>query len=161
MGIEENPKNLNVRESLTEELKEQMITLLGEYLDVFAWSYENMPGLDPSIVVHQLPTREDVKPKKQKLRRFRPDLLLKIKEEVRKLLEVGFIEVSNYPDWVTNVVPVIKKNGKVRVCVDFCDLNKATPKDNFPLPHIDVLVDNIAGNHLFSFMDGFLGYNQI
>ena len=87
--------------------------------------------------------------------------MLKIKEEVRKLLEVGFIEVSNYPDWVANVVPVIKKNGKVRVCVDFHDLNQATPKDNFPLPHIDVLVDNTAGNHRFSFMDGFSGYNQI
>ena len=59
------------------------------------------------------------------------------------------------------MVPVIKKNGKVRVCVDFRDLNQATPKDNFPLPHIDVLVDNTAGNHLFSFMDGFSGYNQI
>ena len=58
-------------------------------------------------------------------------------------------------------MPVIKKNGKVRVCVDFRDLNEATPKDNFPLPHIDVLVDNTARNHLFSFMDGFSGYNQI
>ena len=95
MGTEENPKNLKVGESLIEELKEQMITLLGEYLDVFAWSYEDMSGLDLSIVVHQLPTREDIKPKKQKLRRVRLDLLLKIKEEVRKLLEVGFIEVSN------------------------------------------------------------------
>ena len=161
LGTEENPKNLKIGEGLTDELRERMTTLLGEYLDVFAWSYEDMPGLDPSIVVHQLPTREDVKPKKQKLRRFRPDLLLKIKEEIKKLLEVGFIEVSNYLDWVANVVPVIKKNGKVRVCVDFRDLNQATPKDNFPLPHIDVLVDNTAGNHLFSFMDGFSGYNQI
>ena len=59
------------------------------------------------------------------------------------------------------MVSVIKKNGKVRVCIDFRDLNQATPKDNFPLPHIDVLVDNTAGNHLFSFMDGFSGYDQI
>ena len=64
LGTEENPKNLKIGESLTEGLKEQMINLLGEYLDVFAWSYEDMPGLDPSIVVHQLPTWEDVKPKK-------------------------------------------------------------------------------------------------
>ena len=87
--------------------------------------------------------------------------MLKIKDQVKKLIEVGFIEVSNYSEWVANVVPVLKKNGKVRVCVDFRDLNCATPKDNFPLPHINVLVDNTAGNHLFSFMDGFLGYNQI
>ena len=67
----------------------------------------------------------------------------------------------NYPKWLANVVPVPKKDGKVRMCVDFRDLNKASPKDNFPLPHIDVLVDNTAGHTLLSFMDGFLGYNQI
>ena len=74
---------------------------------------------------------------------------------MKKLLDVGFIEVSNYLEWAANIVPVIKKNGKIRVCVDFWELNQATPKDNFPLPHIDVLVDNTAGSHLFSFMDGF------
>ena len=60
-----------------------------------------------------------------------------------------------------NIVPVPKKDGKVRMCVDYRDLNKASPKDNFPLPHIDTLVDNTAGHSLFSFMDGFSGYNKI
>ncbi|PKI42782.1 hypothetical protein CRG98_036828 [Punica granatum] len=69
--------------------------------------------------------------------------------------------VCNYCEWVANIVPVEKKDGKVRVCVDYRDLNKASPKDNFPLSHIDVLVDNIARHTLFSFMDGFSGYNQI
>ena len=87
--------------------------------------------------------------------------MLKIKEEVKKLLEVGFIEVSNYPEWIENVVPILKKNGKVRVYVDFSDLNQATLNNNFPLPHIDVLVDHMVGNHLFSYMDGFSRYNQI
>ena len=87
--------------------------------------------------------------------------MIKIKEELKKLLEVGFIEVSDYPEWIANVVPVFKKNRKVRVCVDFRDLNQATPKDNFPSPYIDVLVDHTARSHLFSFMDGFSGYNQI
>ena len=58
-------------------------------------------------------------------------------------------------------MPVPKNDGKERMCMDFRDLNKACPKDNFPLPHIDVLVDNIAGSALMSFMDDFLGYNQI
>ena len=92
---------------------------------------------------------------------MKPDILLKIKEEVQKLLDAGFIEVAKYPEWVANVVPVPKKDGKIRVCVDYRDLNKASPKDNFPLPHIDVLVDNAAGYSIFSFMDGFSGYNQI
>jgi len=69
--------------------------------------------------------------------------------------------VVNYVEWLANVVPVLKKDGKVRMFVDFRDLNKASPKDDFPLPHIDILVDNIAGHALLSFMDSFLGYNQI
>ena len=66
-----------------------------------------------------------------------------------------------YPEWLANVVPIPKKDGKVRVCVDFKDLNKASPKDDFRLPHIDLLVDSTTGHSLLSFMDGFLGYNQI
>ena len=61
-----------------------------------------------------------------------------------KLLKVWSIEVSQYPDWVANIVPVKKKDGRIRVCLDYRDLNKASPKDNFPLPHIDVLVDSTA-----------------
>ena len=76
-----------------------------------------------------------------------------------KLFKVGFIEVVPYPEWVANIVPVMKKDGRVRVCVDYRDLNKASQKDDFPLPHIDVLVDSIAGFETFSFMDGFSGYN--
>ena len=67
----------------------------------------------------------------------------------------------NYPKWLANVVPIPKKKGKVRMCVDFRDLNKANPKDDFPLPHIDILVDSTAGHALLSFMDRFSGYNQI
>ncbi|KAL4011296.1 hypothetical protein IC575_028350 [Cucumis melo] len=88
-------------------------------------------------------------------------MLIKIKEEVKKQFDVGFLAVAKYPIWVANIVPFPKKNGKVRMCVDYRDLNRASPKDNFPLPHIDVLVDNIAEFSTFSFMDGFSGYNQI
>ena len=72
---------------------------------------------------------------------------------------MGFIKPIGQAEWVANVVPVPKKDGKMRMCVDFRDLNKACPKDDFPLPHIDVLVDNMIGNALMSFMDGFSGYN--
>ena len=84
-----------------------------------------------------------------------------MKEEIQKQLSVGFISVVQYPEWLANVVPVPKKDGKVRVCVDFRNLNKASPKDDFPLPHIDMLVDSTAGHAMLSFMDGFSGYNQI
>ena len=82
-------------------------------------------------------------------------------EEVRKLLEVGFIREVYYPDWLANVVMVRKNSGKWRMCVDFTDLNRACPKDNYPLPRIDTLVDSTARHELLSFMDAFLGYNQI
>lgn len=64
-------------------------------------------------------------------------------------------------EWLANIVPVPKKDGKVRMCVDYRDLNKACPTDDFPLPHIDTLVDNAASSAMYSFMDGFSGYNQI
>ena len=100
-------------------------------------------------------------PVKQKLRRMRTEWLLKIKEEVTKQLKVGFIKPVHQAKWIANVVPVPKKDGKVWMYVDFRDLNKECPKDDFPFPHINVLVDNIAGSALMSFMDGFSGYNQI
>ena len=88
-------------------------------------------------------------------------MALQVKEEVDKLYKAKFIKVVLYPQWVANIVPVIKKNGQVRICIDFQDLNRACPKDDFPLPHIDLLIDNTAGYEMLSFMDGFSGYNQI
>ncbi|RDY06371.1 hypothetical protein CR513_09628, partial [Mucuna pruriens] len=76
-------------------------------------------------------------------------------------VRIGFLAVANYPQWVANIVPVPKKDGKVRMCIDYRDLNRVRPKDSFPLPHIDVLVDNTAQHAFFSFMDGFSDYNQI
>ncbi|PKI72110.1 hypothetical protein CRG98_007497 [Punica granatum] len=88
--------------------------------------------------------------------------VLEIEEkEVVKKVDAGFLELYNYSEWVANIVPVKKKNGKVRVCIDYRDLNRASPKDNFPLPHIDVLVDNTARHTQFFFMDDFFGYNKI
>ena len=100
-------------------------------------------------------------PVKKNLRRMKTEWLLKIKEEVTKQLKVGFIKPVHQVEWIANIVPVPKKDGKVRMFVDFRDLNKACSKDDFLLPHIDVLVDNMAGSALMSFMDDFSRYNQI
>ena len=78
-----------------------------------------------------------------------------------RLLAAGFIREAVYPDWVSNIVLVKKSNGKWRMCVDFTDLNKSCPKDSFPLPRVDQLVDATAGHEMLSFMDDFSGYNQI
>ena len=82
-------------------------------------------------------------------------------EEVRKLQDAGFIRKVYYPDWLANVVMVKTANRKWRMCVDFMDLNKACPKDSYPLLQVDILVDSTARHQLLSFMDAFSGYNQI
>ena len=88
---------------------------------------------------------------------FAPKRELSIKKEVQKLTAANFIREVYYPDWLANVVMVKKANGKWRMCVDFTDLNKACPKDSYPLLHIDQLVDSTAGHRLLSFMDAFFG----
>ena len=82
---------------------------------------------------------------------------MQVKEEIQKQLNADFLSVVEYPESLANVVLIPKKDGKVRVCVDYRDLNKASPKDDFPLPHIDMLVDSTVGHSMLSFMDGFLG----
>ncbi|PKI70104.1 hypothetical protein CRG98_009567 [Punica granatum] len=162
VGTEEESRTLKIGTSLDPIQRARMIDFLKEYQEVFAWSYTDMLGLDPSIVKHFLPLdTERFQPKRQHLQRQRASLLLRIKEEVIKQINASFLEVCNYSEWVANIVPVEKKDGTVRVCVDYRDLNKASPNDNFPLPHIDVLVDNTVCHTLLSFMDGFSGYNQI
>lgn len=100
-------------------------------------------------------------PVKQKLHRTKPDMALKIKEKVKKQFDVSFLDIIEYPQWVSNIVSVPNKDGKVRMCVDYRDLKRASQNDDFPMPHIDVLVDNTAQHPVFSFMDDFSGYNQI
>ena len=88
---------MKIGTTLSPTIKERLIDLLREYSDVFAWSYQDMPGLDTDIVVHHLPLREECAPVKQKLRKVKPEMLLKIKEEVKKQLDAGFLEISKYP----------------------------------------------------------------
>ena len=102
------------------------MALLIEFKKVFAWSYEDMPGIDIDIVQHCIPTDPTMKPIKQKLRRMKLEWTLKIKEEVDKQYNAGFLRVVNYPKWLANVVSIPKKDGKVRMCVDFRDLSKAS-----------------------------------
>ena len=90
-----------------------------------------------------------------------PRKAMAMKAEVEKLLKAGFIYPIALTKWVSNPIPVDKKQGTIRVCTDFRDLNKACPKDNYPTPFIDQIIDACAGSELFSFMDGFSGYNQI
>ena len=96
-----------------------------------------MPGIDTSIVEHTINMYPDVKPVRQRLRPVHPKKVVAIKVEVEKILRAGFIYHVPLTDWVSNTVPVMKKQGTIRLCVDYQDVNNACPKDNYPTPFID------------------------
>jgi hypothetical protein len=99
---------------------------------------------------------------KQRPRSFCPDLLTWTKDKIHRLLEANFIRPCRYAEWVSNIVPVEKKeSGKLRVCIDFHNLNRATSKDKYPMHVADMLINNASENRIISFLDGNAGYNQI
>jgi len=120
-----------------------------------------MPGIDPDFLCHHLTRDPQVQPVRQRRRKFNDERRQVIREETQKLLSVGHIREIQYPEWLVNIVLVKKASGKWRMCIDFTDLNKACPKDSYPLPNIDALVDSTLGCRLLSFLDAFSGYNQI
>ena len=146
---------------LAKDLKSLLTRFLRQNRDVFAWKQADMGGIDPTVITHRLNTSPSFKPVKQKRRSFAPDRQKSINEEVGKLLQAGAIREVEYPEWLANVVLVKKVNGKWRLCIDFTDINKACPKDSFPIPRIYLIVDATAGHELLSFMDAFFSYNQI
>uniref|UniRef100_A0A2N9GBH6 RNase H type-1 domain-containing protein n=1 Tax=Fagus sylvatica TaxID=28930 RepID=A0A2N9GBH6_FAGSY len=129
----EEPREVKIGTRCTTEQKEALIALLREFHEIFAWSYQDMPGLDTDIVVHKIPLKPECKPVKQALRRMKPEVILKIKEEVEKQLKAGFLKHSNLFGLGSQYSPRCRKR---------------TEKLE-------------STNAVFSFMDGFSGYNQI
>jgi hypothetical protein len=119
LGTEEDPRPTFISASLLEEVADRLKTFLKSYMDCFAWSYKEMPGLDPNMTVHYLKIYPTFKLIKQAPRRMRIELKEKVVEETKKLIDTGFIRKEETPEWVANIVPVKKKNGQIRICVDF------------------------------------------
>jgi hypothetical protein len=92
---------------------------------------------------------------------MKAEVLVEVKKKIEKMLEAGFIRPCRYTEWISSVVPVQKKEGRWRVCVDFRDLNRATPKDEYPMLVAETLINAAAGHKILSFMEGNAGYNQI
>jgi hypothetical protein len=129
--------------------KQQLGELLREFPGCFASNYTEMPRLGRDLVEHTLLIKKGFRPWKQPARNYNPDLLVKINAEVEQLLEAGFIRICRYAEWISNIVPVEKKNtGKIRVCVDFCDVNRATPKDEYSMPVAEDLIDKASGHKM-------------
>src|SRR6266536_1674453 len=120
-----------------------------------------MPGIPRRLAEHSLNIIKGFKPVKQMLRRFSKPKRQAMGEELAKLLEAGFIREIKHPDWLANLVMVPKKDRSWRLCVDFKDLNKACPKDPFPPPRIDQIIDATAGHSSLCFLDAYSGYHQI
>ena len=144
-----------VGSQLPESEKTELLDLLVENKAVFAWTPYEMPAIDPTVMCHKLKVDPSHKPVLQKPPRTGVPQTEAVIEEVQKLLEAGSIREVHYPQWLANTVVVKKKTGKWRVCVDFTDLNKAYPKDSFPLPKIDQLIDTTAGHDRISFLDAY------
>ena len=144
LGILDNPKIIHFAASLSKEEKYEFVKFFLERKINFSWSYVDMPGLDPKIVLHHLPLKLGSKLVKHKLRKMHPQVALLVKVELKKLLDARFIRPIDYAKWISNLVPVSKHFGGIRICKDFWKLNYACPKDDFPLPNIDIIVDMIA-----------------
>ena len=156
------PRPTFINRNMTADYKVKVIELLKQYVDCFTWEYHEMSGLSRELVEHRLPIKSGFRPHKQPPRKFNPSMYDGIKEEIGRLLKSGFIRPCRYAEWISNIVPVEKKNtGKLRICIDFRDLNRATPKDEYPMPIADMLINDASGHRVISFLDGNAGYNQI
>jgi hypothetical protein len=120
-----------------------------------------MSGIPREVIEHKLDIDPSYKPVKQKERRYTPERREIIWQEVNKLLKARIIRPLDYPDWLTNTVLVEKSDGSWRMCIDYTSLNKACPKDEYPLPRICQIVDSTTSCELLSFLDAYSGYHQI
>ncbi|XP_075664531.1 uncharacterized protein LOC142634108 [Castanea sativa] len=145
--------------SMKDEERVGMLLFLVQNVDVFAWSPYEVPGVDLEFIVHKLNMDPLCPLKKQKPRRLTKEHVEVVRQEVKKLKEAGAIKKIFFSGWLANTMVVKKKNGKWRVCVDFTDLNRACPKDLFPMLKIDQLVDATYGHTRMSFLDAFQGYH--
>ena len=128
---------------------------------MFSWQPSQMPGIPREVIEHKLGIDLSYKPVKQKERRYTLERCETIQQEVNKLLKPGFIRPVDYPSWLANPVLVEKPDELWRMCIDYTSLNKACPKDEYPLPRICQIVDSTASCELLLFLDAYSGYHQL
>ena len=133
-------KFFQIGSQLLHQEKEELIEFLRRNIDVFAWDAYEATGVDPEFVFHHLKVNPLITPRKQPPRHPSKEHAEAVWEEVTKLKQARAIKEVFYLEWPVNTMVVKKKSGKWQVCVDFTDLNKACPKDPFPMPKIDQLV---------------------
>jgi hypothetical protein len=145
---------------LSDEQERTLLRFLFNNKDVLAWLANDLCGVNRDAIEHSLNVDPSIKPRKQKLQKMSDDKAEGARNEVKRLLSAGVIRELTYPEWLANTMMVKKANGKWRICIDFTDLNKACPKDEFPLLRIDSLMDAAATSRLMSLLDCYLGYHN-
>ncbi|GJY20071.1 reverse transcriptase domain-containing protein [Tanacetum coccineum] len=159
--LEYPEQTIAIGSTLTEEGRKKMCGLLRWNLDIFSWKPAGMTGVPRHIAEHRLNVREGCFPVRQKKRGQVTERNKAICEEVEKLVNVGIMKEVHYHSWLSNPVMVNKHDDSWRMCVDFKDLNKACPKDGYPLPEIDWKVESLCGYPFKCFLDAYKGYHQI
>ncbi|GJR33401.1 reverse transcriptase domain-containing protein [Tanacetum coccineum] len=168
-----------IAKDLKNEEKAALIEVLKSHKRAIAWKLSDIKGINPEFCTHKILMEEDYEPTVQHQRRVNPKIHDVIKKEVEKLLDAGLIYPISDSPWVSPVHCVPKKGGMTvvkndendliptrlvtgwRVCIDYRKLNEATRKDHFPLPFMDQMLERLAGNQFYCFLDGFSGYFQI
>ena len=177
----ELPKNklVIISARLSDAQEQRLLEILRKHKESIAWSIEDLKGISPSICMHKILLEENARPTVEHQRRLNPVMKEVVRKEVLKWLNAGFIYAISDSPWVSLVHVVPKKGGFTvirndineliptrtvtgwRVCIDYRKLNTATRKDHFPLPFIDQMLDRLAGQPHFCFLDGYSRYNQI
>ncbi|KAL0337470.1 UNVERIFIED_CONTAM: hypothetical protein Scaly_2022100 [Sesamum calycinum] len=132
--VEDEPgKTTSIGKVMEQKMEEKLMRFLKTNSDVFAWTVHDLVRIDPEVITHKLIVNPTFRPVRQKKRNFGPERNEIIKKEVEKLLTIGYVCPVQYPKWLTNVVLVPKLNKKWMMCIDFTYLNRACPKDSYPL----------------------------
>jgi hypothetical protein len=135
--------------------------LLKEFKDVFAWTYKDLKGIPPKLAQHKIELDITIPPAHHVTYRLNPNYIIIVKQNIDKLLVAGFIQFVEEATWLSPIIIVPKKNGKLRICIDFRKSNATTKKDPYPLPFTDEVLNTIAGCETYSFLDGYSRHHQI
>jgi hypothetical protein len=155
IGMPESPKNVKIGAQSSDEEKIKFAKILGKFQDVFSWSYEDLHGFDPTPIQHSIPIKEGIKPVRQKQIPINPALEATIRKELEKLLKARIIFPVKYYEWVSNLVPIQKFIDHIRLCIDFRALNQAIIKYHFPVPNMEMILQQVAGAQMMPLLDGF------
>ena len=157
--VEDILQLIKFRPSLADKEKDVLQSLVIEFAEISMTRHEDLPSI--ILKEHAIDLKNEFKLIRKRQRRMVSDKSAFLKAKLDKLLEGGFTTQVKNIEWVSPVVIVPKKKGKWRICVNYKTLNLVTKKDRQPLPFIDELLHEIAGNEIYTFCDGYSGYHQI